>query len=276
MSDRRSPADTGTPSTGVERGQRDRRGQISVLGLLLLGYILLVLVTYLWLPFEQISPVPGAEAAYAAWPRWQLALGNAGIVAVAYGLLGIAGLWLSRRAGLPGIFRPAAGWRAWVISPLVLGVIVGVVILLGDRLFATFAGSSGFVHPAFPFSLIASATAGIGEEILFRLFVMGLWAWLLGLALRRWRAETVAWWIANVIGALAFSASHLPSAMFLYGVASPAELPSALVAEIFLLNGIVGLVAGARMMRDGLVAAVGIHFWADIVWHVLWPLLAVQ
>jgi len=35
----------------------------------------------------------------------------------------------------------------------------------------------------------------------------------------------------------------------------------------------VALVAGERCRRDGLVAAMGVHFWADIVWHVIWPLV---
>lgn len=38
------------------------------------------------------------------------------------------------------------------------------------------------------------------------------------------------------------------------------------------LFAVVGLVAGQRYIKDGLVAAVGVHFWADVVWHVVWPL----
>ncbi len=120
-------------------------------------------------------------------------------------------------------------------------------------------------------SLIASATAGIGEEIIFRVFVMGLWAFLLHLIFRR--NVGLVTWIANVIAALAFAAGHLPAAMYLLGAASPLELPAALLAEIVLLNSLVALVAGERYARDGLVAAAGVHFWADVVWHVIWPLL---
>ena len=61
--------------------------------------------------------------------------------------------------------------------------------------------------------------------------------------------------------------------MMILGVATPAELPSIVIAEVILLSGIVGIVAGERYMREGLVAAIGIHFWTDIVWHVLWPAL---
>ena len=43
--------------------------------------------------------------------------------------------------------------------------------------------------------------------------------------------------------------------------------------EVFLLNGLVGILAGRAAQRDGLVAASGIHFWADIVWHVIYGVL---
>ena len=102
---------------------------------------------------------------------------------------------------------------------------------------------------------------------------MGLWAFLLNLLLRRWKATQAALWGGNIIAALLFSAGHLPAAMLFLGVLSPLEIPILALAEIFLLNSLVGLVAGERYMRDGLTAAIGVHFWADMVWHVIWPSL---
>ena len=61
--------------------------------------------------------------------------------------------------------------------------------------------------------------------------------------------------------------------MFMLGVTNLAGLPTPLLIELFLLNGIVGFVAGAQYIRTGLVAAIGVHFWTDIVWHAVWPLL---
>jgi len=61
--------------------------------------------------------------------------------------------------------------------------------------------------------------------------------------------------------------------MVVLGVANPAEIPPPILIELFLLNGIVGLVAGAQYISNGLVAAIGVHFWADIVWHVVSPLI---
>jgi membrane protease YdiL (CAAX protease family) len=128
------------------------------------------------------------------------------------------------------------------------------------------------VHPPFPISIFASLTAGIGEEILFRGFVFGLWGLLLNWLLKRFNGRTAALWIANVIAALAFGAGHLGTVLVLTGAASLAEVNPVLLLEVFLLNGIIGLVAGQRYMKDGLVAAAGVHFWTDMVWHVTWGL----
>lgn len=203
---------------------------------------------------------------------WILGAANAGITIVLYGLLGLAGFWFARKLDLPGIFREGAGWRSWVWTPMWLGAIVGIVLVAADRMFASAIGWDGFPHPAFPLSLFASATAGIGEEVLFRLFVMGLWAYLLNLVTKRWGLKRAALWAGNVIAALAFGAAHLPSLMMIQGVASPGQIAPVLLVELFLLNGIVGVVAGQRCMRDGLVAAIGVHFWTDIVWHACWSI----
>jgi membrane protease YdiL (CAAX protease family) len=121
-------------------------------------------------------------------------------------------------------------------------------------------------------SIFASLGAGIGEEILFRGFVFGLWGLILNWLLKRFNGRTAALWIANIIAALAFGAGHLGTIMFLTGASSFAELSPVLLIEMFLLNGIIGLLAGWRYMKDGLIAASGVHFWTDMVFHVLYGL----
>jgi membrane protease YdiL (CAAX protease family) len=139
-------------------------------------------------------------------------------------------------------------------------------------LFAPINGFGRFVHPKFPVSIFASIGAGIGEEIAFRGFVFGLWGFILNWLFKRFNGRTVALWIGNVIGALTFAAGHLGTILFLTGASSLSELSPVLIVEVFLLNGIIGLVAGERYIKDGLVAAAGIHFWTDVVFHVIWGL----
>ena len=251
----------------------ETRGQRRVFAVLLAINVVLVFLSFATGLQEQALLEQGMSTTLPDVPAWVLGLANAAIVFVLYGLLGLAGLWFARKLGLPGMYREGAGWREWFVAPMIIGALAGIVLVVADRLFAAARGWDGCVHPPFPLSLIASAAAGVGEEIIFRLFVMGLWAWLLNLILKRWQATKISLWIGNVVAALAFAAGHLPSAMLLLGLSSLAEIPSLVLAELFLLNGLVGLVAGERYMRDGFVAAAGVHFWADIVWHVVWPLV---
>jgi hypothetical protein len=202
-----------------------------------------------------------------------LGLANAGIVMVMYGLLGLAGYWFARKLGLPGIFSPDGNARRWFLIPMGLGLICGVLLVGADLLFAGVNGVGRLPHPAFPSSILASISAGIGEEVIFRLFVFGLWAFILNWLLKRFNGRTAALWIANVIAALAFGAGHFGSAMLLTGASSIAELNPLLIVELFVLNGIIGLAAGERFMKDGLVAASGVHFWTDVVFHVLYGLV---
>ena len=199
-----------------------------------------------------------------------LGLANAGIILVVYGILGLAGYWFARKLELPGIFSADGNPRRWFLIPFVLGVIGGIVLVVGDLFFAPINGIGRFPHPPFPASILASVSAGIGEEILTRMFVFGLWGLILNGLFKRFHGRTLALWIANVIAALAFGASHLGTVFILTGASSLSELAPALLAEIFLLNGLLGLVAGERYMKDGLIAAAGVHFWADVVFHVLW------
>lgn len=247
--------------------------QLMVLGGLLAAYALLAFIYYLFAPLDQMLPGEGLPPELVTLPKWVLGLANAGIILVFYGITGFAGYWFTAKVGLPSVYHEQAGWRVWFVIPLQYGLVLGVLIVLTDRFFASQLNGFELPHPPFPYSLIASATAAIGEEMLFRFFIMGLLAFLLNLVMRRWGATNFALWIANVIAAIVFAASHLPGAMFILNVSSPAQIPLLFLIEIFILNGIVGLIAGAQSMKSGLIAAIGVHFWADFVWHVAWPLI---
>jgi membrane protease YdiL (CAAX protease family) len=248
------------------------RKQLTVFFAMLLVYALCAFLSYAFF-MDQLAAASGMQVPATTISPIVLGLANAGIILVAYGLLGLAGYGFARKLGLPGIYSVDGNWRRWVWIPMGLGVACGVIVIIGDLLFAPINGFGPFAHPAFPSSLIASLSAGIGEEILFRVFVFGLWGFLLNWILSRWHGRTAALWIANVFAALLFAAGHLPSVFLMTHATSLAEINPIFLVEIFLLNGILGLIAGWRYMKDGLVAASGVHLWADIVWHVLWGLL---
>lgn len=252
---------------------RERKGLAVLVALYAVAAVIYVLMPGGGLAMADAFDQPALDI-----PRWQLALANAALILLLYGTLGFAGLWLARKAGLPGLFRRGARGGELVWRPMQTGISVGIVLVLGDTLARLVGDFPGFPHPPFPASILASFTAGVGEEILFRLVVMSLWTailtWLLsrlagGRAGRRW-----ALWVANGIGALSFAAAHLGTGMVVFGARTPLTLPPVVLAEIILLNGLVGVVAGVAFARDGLIAASGIHFWADVVWHVIFGALS--
>jgi len=212
-------------------------------------------------------PLPQMQVSNAV-----LGLANAGIVIVIYGLVGWAGVWFAQKLGLPGIYSEDGNWNRWFFTPLFLGLACGVIFIVGDIFFASINNFGRMIHPTFPSSIFASISAGVGEEMMFRGFVFGLWGLILNWLFKRFNGRTVALWTANIIAALAFGAGHLGTIFLLTGASSLAEMDPVLLAEVFILNGILGLVAGWRYMKDGLVAAAGVHFWNDVVFHIIWGL----
>jgi hypothetical protein len=243
--------------------------QLTVFLILLVVFALCVFASYAFF-IEDIASTAGIPMPEMGVSNAVLGLINAGISLVFSGLLGLAGYWLARKLGLPGIYREDGDWRGWFAVPLLLGLACGLVFVAGDLLFAPINGFGRMEHPGFPLSILSSLSAGISEEITFRGFVFGLWSLILTGLLKRFNGRTAALWVANGIAALMFGAGHFGTLLALTGAASLAELNPVLIAEILVLNGIVGLVAGQRYMKDGLVAAAGVHFWMDVVFHVVW------
>ena len=64
-----------------------------------------------------------------------------------------------------------------------------------------------------------------------------------------------------------------PLTGMLFGLNNINEIPLALLGEIILLNGVLSLFAANYFRKFGFLAAVGIHFWADVIWHVIWGVI---
>lgn len=205
-------------------------------------------------------------------PRPVLALVNVLAVLVVYGALGLIGLRLSVKLGFADILDPGNSPAERFLTPAVVGLLVGVLMIAGDMVLGRLHDMGPLPHPPFPASLVASAAAAIGEELLFRLFFIPLWVWLVSSVLLKNRRRNEVFIGVTIVSALVFAAAHLPAAMLLYDMDTPADLPVALVVEIFVLNSLVSLPAAFYLRKAGFLAAIGIHFWADLVWHVLWGL----
>lgn len=199
-----------------------------------------------------------------------LAVVYAGIILFVYGGLGFIGLILSQKLGYADIWEPKVSNRQRFFIPALYGMGLGLVFIIADAILSRFHGFGPLPHPPFPTSLVASAVAGIGEEIIFRLFFISFWVWLISHVILKKKWQNQIFWIFAVISAIVFAFAHIPSVLILFGMKSFSELPPAIWIEIFFLNGMISLVAAYQFKNYGFLAAVGIHFWTDVVWHVIW------
>ena len=211
---------------------------------------------------------------------------NAVLFAIAAGV----GLLLATRIGLGFPFLEAwlDGNPMWGKLPRValLAAVLGiagsvVVILLDATVFAsamkdavTQAGidtASETLQPAWWKGFLASFYGGIAEEVLLRLFMMSLLAWLGRFIGRTADNRPALWvlWTANILAAVLFGLGHLPAA-----VSMGIPMTPIFILRTVLLNGVVGVICGWLYFTRGLESSMISHFSADIVLHVLTPLFA--
>ena len=199
-----------------------------------------------------------------------LGLVNA-LQAAGYGVvLGAAGIWLGRRTGM---------WKDETHleqKPLLLTCLValigGVGIIVPDLVyFGRYSQAimdSYAAKPTVAYILASVLYGGVIEEVMLRLFMMSLIAFLLHKVFGR-KGETPGVPVlvtANVVSAVLFAAGHLPSTALLLGITPM------IVFRCFLLNGSFGLLFGWLYRKYGLRYAMLAHAGCHVVSKLIWIL----
>lgn len=164
--------------------------------------------------------------------------------------------------------------RAILPISIMLGVVASLLIIGLDFLFQPLIlnelGDKANVlmptaQPAAWKGFLASFYGGITEEILLRLFVMSLLAWLGSFISKTAEGKPTnsIFWSANILAAVLFGLGHLPAASLIL------PLTTLVVIRIVLLNALGGIIFGWLYQTRGLESAMIAHFSADIVLHVL-------
>ncbi len=168
-----------------------------------------------------------------------------------------------------GLMRPAQlEWSA-LKRTLPLAAIAGVLLSLD---WWTFGAWVPGLREATDLTLnvpvvIASVLyGGVVEEVMLRLFLMSLLAWLGWKVFFRKAEKAPAGVIiaANVISAMLFAAGHLPATAMLF------EITPLLLLRCFLFNGGFGLFFGWLYRRFGIQYAMIGHALAHIVSKLIW------
>lgn len=203
---------------------------------------------------------------------------------ILFAILIFIGLILMKRIGLSTPILDAATngetyadkFSAILPISIALGVIASLFIVgldayifqpallreLGDKANALNLQTS---QPAAWKGFLASFYGGITEELLLRLFVMSLFAWL-GSFINKTsdgKPTHIIFWIANILAAILFGIGHLPAVSVLL------PLTTLVVIRTVVLNAVGGIIFGWLYQSRGLESAMIAHFSADIVLHVL-------
>ena len=166
--------------------------------------------------------------------------------------------------------------KAMILPSIIIGVVASVIVVaidaygFGPALRAELGDKANTLNlqtsqPAAWKGLLASFYGGINEEILLRLFVMSVLAWLGKFISKTSEGKpTIAvFWVANILAAVLFGLGHLPA------TASLLPITPLVVTRAIILNGLVGICTGYLYEKYGLESAMISHFSADIVLHVL-------
>ena len=188
-----------------------------------------------------------------------------------YGLvLGGLGIILAKKVGL---WRDGVSFdKRPLMVTIVWAVIGGLALILPDLLFfenySDALRQSYQIKPTIPYLLAMVTYGAVIEEVMLRLFMMSLVAYLLHRLFEKGKEKTSVTVLvaANVISALLFAAGHLPSNDILFG------LTPVIVFRCFLLNGGFGLLFGWLYRRYGLRYAMIAHGGCHVVSKLIWIL----
>ena len=190
---------------------------------------------------------------------------------VGYALvMGVAGIILAKKTGMWKSEHKIT--RQPLVAAIVVALVGGLAMILLDIFwfgqYSQVVMDSYATKPSIVFLVGSVIYGGVVEEVMLRLFMMSLLAFLLHKIFWKKQTQTpvAALVVANVLSALLFAAGHLPATAILLG-SSPMIL-----LRCFLLNGGIGLLFGFLYRKYGLRYAMIAHAGCHVVSKLIWIL----
>jgi hypothetical protein len=235
------------------------------------------------LPYALTLQASTLEKITATVPFGALVMAQTIQSVVLFGIVTSIGLLLAKLIGLgaPLLERFFAGEKItdqikpFLLPTVLFGVVGGLVILGLDKFVFMPAlttellqGGADKIQTTRWQGFLASFYGGIDEEILLRLFLMSLLAWLGKFVSHTADGKPTAGvlWAANILAAILFGLGHLPA------TAAIMTITPLVVVRAIVLNGLLGIGFGYFYSKYGLESAMLSHFSADIVLHVVFSI----
>lgn len=223
------------------------------------------------------------ETAATANVPVQLLVGGQILQSAIWMLLAVGiGLLLSRKTGLGAPILEGylngetvgAKLRSHILPSVLPGVLSAIAVKALDVWFfiPRMSGFSSVISQTTGWrGFLASFYGGITEEILSRLFVLTLLAWILS-----WFSHTnnqqpsrTAMWLAILGSAILFGLGHLPATLV------NNQFSLMILARAIVLNGLPGTIFGYLYWKRGLESSMMSHFSSDLIVHFILPLLSI-
>ncbi|MDD5024399.1 MAG: CPBP family glutamic-type intramembrane protease [Methanoregula sp.] len=196
----------------------------------------------------------------------------------------VIGLFILERA-FPWAFRfplpgqivkvPTMSGSSIILVAILVGMVMGLFLTLltpvSNYLIPGFSGNTVvyLLDRIAPWKgLLAAVSAGIIEELEYRLCFMTLFVWIGTRLVRVTEPSRAILWVANLIAILPFGFMHLNNVIAAGGQITPIS-----VGIVLFGNGICGLAFGVLYWRNGLSSAIIAHMVMDIILYALVPFL---
>ncbi len=165
-----------------------------------------------------------------------------------------------------------ARFRAHILPSVVLAFVATLAVVALDRFFflPRLPGFSSAISQVSGWQgILASLYGGLTEEILTRLFLVTLLAWILARFSHGadGKPSAAAMWIAILGSAVLFGLGHLPATL------QSTPFSFLVLSREVLLNGIYGTLFGYLYWKRGLEASMLSHITSDLLVHVVLPAL---
>jgi membrane protease YdiL (CAAX protease family) len=171
-----------------------------------------------------------------------------------------------------GLWRPIRINKRSLLITLTISLVGGIVFSLDHWVFGSMIDGiqAGNKESLTLSGVIASVLyGGIIEEVMMRLFMMSLIAFLLWkVFFKKYGRENIPTGVfvtANLVATLLFAAGHLPAILMTFGALTPL-----LLFRCFLMNGGFGLVFGWLYRKHGIVYAMLGHALFHIISKLIW------
>ena len=201
------------------------------------------------------------------------------IIFFIYGLIGLFGFKLAGEADLPGMWKARYPGLEDYIEPVVMGLLLAGIFVSMEFFFGYLHGLSNFPLPEAPFSLFTLIVSAVGEEVLYRLFLIPLiitlllkiWRRLGGVGFnRRKKLERKLFWPAAILAGIFYTIVHGFDIIYSLEILDPAHVPLILWLQIILMNLFLSLFAAWQYRKRGFLAAVIFHGFFGLGWYVIW------